>query len=406
VPQEVGGFSGGENSPATHRVNFQLRDGSIVDFQAYFLAIGENAAEDVMRGFEVTAWYLNELDLLDEDVLTFAVGRAGRFPDIEDGGPRWYGVLCDANAPELRSWLYTNIFKLSPAQLAELDIELFQQPGGRTQGAENLMNLTADYYGGQARTNARKLWYIARMIDNKPGFSREGRPVYADFSDTVHVSGAELAFVPGLALLIGLDAGLNPAAVFCQRMPNGQWRVIDELIGETGTGATRFGEMLARRLKDRYAEARTIRGYADPSAADGNDKRAGELSWIQIVESKAGIRIAPAQTNRLVPRIDAVTLPLTRMIDGQPGLLLSPLCVVLREGFNSSYRFRRVKPGVEEYHDEPEKNAASHPHDALQYVVMGGGEHSAVFDRKEAGARARRSVQHEHEWDPLTAGGA
>jgi hypothetical protein len=93
------------------------------------------------------------------------------------------------------------------------------------------------------------------------------------------------------------------------------------------------------------------------------------------------------------------------MIDGQPGLTLSPRCILVREGFNSSYRFRRVRPGVEEYHDEPEKNEASHPHDALQYVCLGAGEHAAVFDRKEQRARAQRSVQHEHEWNPLEVGG-
>ena len=32
----------------------------------------------------------------------------------------------------------------------------------------------------------------------------------------------------------------------------------------------------------------------------------------------------------------------------------------------------------ERYHDEPNKNAYSHPHDALQYAMCGGGEVRAL----------------------------
>ena len=30
--------------------------------------------------------------------------RVGRFPSIRDGGPSWYGVMCDTNAPEEDHW--------------------------------------------------------------------------------------------------------------------------------------------------------------------------------------------------------------------------------------------------------------------------------------------------------------
>ena len=49
----------------------------------------------------------------------------------------------------------------------------------------------------------------------------------------------------------------------------------------------------------------------------------------------------------------------------------------LAEGFRGRYQFRRVKisGSAERYHDEPDKNEYSHPHDAVQYVataVFGG----------------------------------
>ena len=44
---------------------------------------------------------------------------------------------------------------------------------------------------------------------------------------------------------------------------------------------------------------------------------------------------------------------------------------MLRKGFLGRYQYRRVKiaGSAERYHDEPEKNEYSHPHDALQYVA-------------------------------------
>ena len=406
-PREAGEWSGAENAPAAHRINYQLADGSLVDFVADFVAIGDNAAEEVLRGYEPTAFYLNELDTLREDVFTYAAGRTGRFPPVSDCGSRWHGIIADLNAPELHNWTHRAFFAPSPSALKEMGIVLFRQPGGRSPGAENLQNLTADYYERQAKLNALRPWYVTRMVDNKPGYSRDGKPVYLqEFNDSLHVATEPLEFIPGLALQIGLDAGLSPAAAFCQRMPNGQWRVLRELVAEPGTGAVRFGNDLAKFLKDHFPLARTITGYADPSSDSGNDKKAGEKSWQQIVATRAGIRIQSAPTNVPTTRWEGVRLPLTRLIDGQPGFLLSPECPKLREGFNATYRFKRVRPNEEVYHEEAEKNDASHIHDALQYVVGAGGEHRAVHERHEAQVKAIQRAQHIHEWDPLNQGAA
>jgi hypothetical protein len=43
----------------------------------------------------------------------------------------------------------------------------------------------------------------------------------------------------------------------------------------------------------------------------------------------------------------------------------------LRKGFNGEYKRRRLQiSGEEIYSETPEKNAVSHPHEALQYAVM------------------------------------
>lgn len=412
MPRDAGEFTGAENAPAKHVVDFVLPDGSLVRFQIDFIAIGENAAEDVMRGYEPTAFFLNECDLLAEDVYTFARGRVGRYPDMSEGGPSWYGVVADCNAPELNAWLYQRVFLDKPADADDPDAERFsqygvllRQPSALSPEAENIPNLPPGYYAKQRRGQPR--WYIARMIENKPGYSRAGKPIYPEFNDQLHVADHILQPIPGLALKIGLDAGGTPAACFGQRMPNGQWRIYRELTTEAKsvTGALRFADMIAKCLHENFEGITEIQAWADPSAAYGADKHAGEASWIEIVSARAALRVDPAPTNQQLPRWEAVRRPLTMLIDaGVPALLLSPACPVLREGFNSGYRFRKLA-GVdtERYSTEVDKNEYSHPHDSLQYLLSAGGEDIEIRGRAAAQEQdlASRIRDAQHDWNPL-----
>ena len=399
-PREEGDFVGSENAPSRHVVNVANPDGSVTNLWMDFIAIGDNAAEDVLRGYEPTGFYLNECDLMAREVLTFAAGRVGRYPDMAEGGPTWAGVLMDLNAPELGNWAYDDFFTASAAELAAKQVALYRQPSGFSPDAENLANLPEGYYAWQASIN--EPWYVRRMIENKPGHSRAGQPVYPEFSDPVHVPEASIAPKPDLPLVIGLDAGLNPAAVFGQRLPNGQWVILRELVGEPGTGAKRFGGMLSRFLHDHFAGFEQVLAWADPSAAYGVDKQTDEQTWIEIVAAETKIRVRGAPTTVPTARWEAVRLPLTRLIDGMPGMLVSPDCKIIREGFNASYRFRKIAGGVVRYSEEAEKNHASHPHDALQYLCSGGGEDAEIRGRgeREKDRRKRMPTQAE-DYNPL-----
>jgi hypothetical protein len=398
IPKDQGEWTGAENAPAKHVIRFALPDGSEVLFQVDFIAIGENAAEDVMRGYEPTAFFLNELDLLSEEVYTFARGRTGRYPDMSEGGPTWHGILADCNAPERSSWLYENIFQ----KVKDLpDVNLLIQPSGLSDAAENLENLPPNYYTGQM--SGQPAWYVARMIKNIPGFSREGKPVFMEFNDDLHFAGCALAPVPGLPLRIGIDGGGSPACVIGQKLDNGQWLILDELVCEQGTGAMRAGRDLARLLADRYPGWRIVKGWADPASQYGADDKMGEKSWMEIFATEAGMTVVPAPTNSLLPRLEAVRLPLTRLIDGKPELLLSSRCPVLHEGFNSGYQYRKMQvPGATRYTEEPDKNKFSHPMDALQYLLSAGGEDLEIRGRKEQDLNRLRHVRHQTDWDPFT----
>ena len=86
-----------------------------------------------------------------------------------------------------------------------------------------------------------------------------------------------------------------------------------------------------------------------------------------------------APTNNIVPRLESVREPLKRLVDGKPAFNLDKSCNVLRKGFNGGYKYKTVTySGETKLALEPDKNQYSHPHDALQYMMMGGGEYKIV----------------------------
>lgn len=402
VPREAGDFAGPENAPATHRITFQPGDGTLVELVVDFVGIGENAAEEVLDGYEPTLFVLDAANLLQRDVFTFAVGRTGRFPDMVDGGPRWHGVLIVCNAPQFTSWLYQDLMRKPREELAAMGVDVFMQPSGFDPAAENLENLPAGYYAHQAKLNPR--WYVDRLLKNLPGFDRSGRAIYADeWDDARHVSASVLQPEEGLPLLLGVDGGGSPACVFGQRGPR-QLRILHELVAQQGTGPTRFGEMVARELHERFPKCRVIRGWADPATTYGGDREREGETWLELFCAASGLVLRPAPTNAPSARWEAVRGPLTRTSADGPGFLLSASCYVVREGFASGYRLKRVAGTEDKFHDEAEKNRYSHPHDALQYLALGAGEFLEVLDRhRQRGLSS--AVRQVEDYDPLAIGG-
>ena len=391
IPRELGKWTGPEERAATHKVTLRCPDGGLLYFQHDFVAIGDQAAEDALRGYEPTVFYLNEADLLSEDVFTYAVGRAGRYPEEHHGGSSWFGILMDFNAPDVDHWLYRLCVEQPPPGLA-----YFRQPGGLEPGAENVHRLPPGYYQGQIAANAHRPDYVRRMVHAQWGYSRHGAAVFPEFADGRHVAPAPLEPIPGQAIVVGADAGRTPAAVFLQRDAEGQWRCLAELVAE-GVGANRFGRLLARFAAERFPGCWCV-GWGDPAAAHATQD--GESSWLRLVAAASGIafRPAPVPDNNLTVRLEVVRRALSGSLDeGRPEFLLSPDCRMLRKGFNSGYRFRRLQiAGVERYDDKPEKNEFSHVHDALQYALLGAGEYQVVMARQamRRGALAPQIASH------------
>lgn len=385
IPQDAGEWSGGGGRAARHCITYDtIRDGCRipVHFEAIFAALGDQKVEDFMRGFEVTSFWFNEMDLLNEEVLTLGLGRIGRYPraaDIKDRLPYRSFITGDLNAPDIDSWFYKTFEEDKPQGYA-----LYKQPGGRSARAENLHNLKAGYYADQVRLNAHKKKWIKRFVDALYGPSDDGQPIYEEYSDEIHLAREPIKARKGVPIRIGLDAGMQrPAGVIVQWLPTGQWLVLREVVPGR-MGAKRFAELLKREIAETVEEAGGAPvgpAYADPAGFAGADHESDQYSWSETVAAELGIHIEPAPSNEVSLRLDAVRDELTYMIDPHtPAMQVSPGCKMIRKGFASHYRYGvQIVAGNRRTSDKPEKNDFSHPHDALQYVVLGSkGRHGVI----------------------------
>lgn len=361
VPQHVGEWQG--EGPPTHRIS--TSDG--VECEVLFLAL--DRPEDIRKllSLELTAAWINEAREVPKAILDGLTGRVGRFPPVRDGGCIEPQILLDTNAPDTDHWWYRLAEEERPQGYA-----FFRQPGGRDVAAENVPNLPPSYYE-RAVAGKTEDW-IKVYIDAQYGYVRDGKPVYPEFLDSLHVRAFEVS--SGHPIRVGLDFGLTPAAVIGLRDSRGRWRIRSEVVTED-MGATTFADELGRHLRERY-EGHPIEAITGDPAGDQR-AQTDETTVYDVLKAKK-IFAKPAPTNDFVIRRDAVGNLLSRLVDGEPAMLIHPDCAVLRRAMTGGYCLRRLQlVGREMYRDVPDKNAFSHVAEAVQYLVLGGGEGRAVI---------------------------
>jgi hypothetical protein len=378
-------------SGMTHAVRF-----GDVRMEVMFRSLDRPGDVKKLLSLELTGAWFNECREMPKAIVDAMGDRVERFPPQRLGGCSWAGVIMDTNPPDTDHWWYRLAEEEQPRGWA-----FFRQPGGlrdlgeKAEGqrfvpdprAENLANLPEGYYAkrmaGKPADHVR-VYYCAQY-----GSVQDGRPVFPEFHPSVHVAREPLRAVPGSCLHVGLDFGLTPAAVFGQREPGGRWLWLGELVAED-MGMTRFARELHRVLAERWPGLEVL-VHGDP--AGGQRSQVDERTPFDILRA-GGVDARPAPSNDPLLRREAVALPLTRMVDGGPGLLVDSRCRVLIKGMSGAYRYRRVElAGEERYRDEPDKNRYSHVCDAAQYLMIGAGEGGAVLGRSD-GPRPARAENH------------
>jgi hypothetical protein len=309
-----------------------------------------------LLSLELTAAWVNEGREVPLAVIKALKGRVGRFPAVRDGGCVDPGIIMDTNPPDEESWWW-EMFENDPAH----NVVLFKQPSGLSPEAENVKNLPAKYYENLSEGEDEA--FINVYVHGKYGFVRDGKPVYPDYNDEVHCTTFEIN--PDLPIKRGWDFGLTPACVFTQVSASGRFLVFDEMVAED-LGISRFSDAVLLHCSETYPNAE-FEDYGDPAGKQRAET--DEKTCFQVLHGK-GINIKSGKQS-VTLRIECVNKPLNTLLEGKPQLLVHPRCKVVRRGFQGRYQYKRVKitGAAERYHDKPDKNDFSHPHDALQYVA-------------------------------------
>lgn len=207
----------------------------------------------------------------------------------------------------------------------------------------------------------------------------EGKPVYADFNDLLHVTQIEPQFHIGLPLLLGWDSsGLTPAVVLAQ-LQEERLVVFKEIIG-AGMGAHRFVPLVAETIKTMFPqmgdlETHTI-SFFDPAGFKKNEVT--EQTYIQAMMAGGFKRVFPGPVT-WNKRTEAVTQRLTGLAKGQSKFVVYEKdCPTLIAGFRGGYRYSEKILDKEPDRPQAVKDIHSHPHDALQYLCGGLKNHTST----------------------------
>lgn len=351
-----------------------------IDLEVLFLALDREEDQKKLLSLELTFAWLNECREISKAVVDTLTSRVGRYPSKMQGGPTWFGILADTNAPDVENWWYRMAEEAKPEGW-----DFFRQPSGLSPGAENVENLPRNYYknllAGKEDSDWAKVYVHAEYA-----FLVEGKPVFPQYKDSYHCSANALEPVPGLPLLIGSDFGLTPAAAIAQVDASGSIRIIDEYVTDN-TGIVRFAEGLSRYIAVNYPDHIVRAGWGDPA---GNQRSfSDEKTALQIMKEHTKWEWRPAPgDNTWGLRLESVRLALQRNIDGNPGLQISPKCRMIRKGFVSGYHYKLSKSNNNAVMVEtPNKNEYSHPAEAVQYLVLGVGGGDAVMGKENRRAR-------------------
>lgn len=339
----------------TYDMAWGLEDGTTVSLEVWFRGLDRPDQVSNLLGGEYSMCFFNEARHISIEIFEAMDGRIGRYPPMKDGvGCTFPCIFMDSNPPDEDHWLY-RVFEMDRID----GYKAFYQPSGLSPEAENLKNLPKDYYQNLAK--GKDDYFINVYVHGKYGYLRSGKPVYPAYNDDVHCK--EIEALARQPLYIGIDFGLTPSCVICQRTAEGILLVLDEITSER-MGIKQFIDVMQPYLAEKYA-GHVVEGYyCDPAGAQSAQTDA--TSPYDVMYDAGIIPEDGLQNPEL--RIESVTNLLNKMIDGKPAIMISYKAKMLRKGFSGAYHYRRLNVSKERYVDRPDKNEYSHIHDALQYL--------------------------------------
>lgn len=350
---------------------FKLPDGTVVHSE--FMLLAADTPDDVRRllSLELSAAWVEEAREVDPEVFSGLQGRVARFPSRAAGGVSYPGVICSMNPPPVGGFWH-KLMTEPPA-----NTEVFSQPaallddGSINPEAENLENLDPSYYDNLIAGKTED--WINVYLKNQFGAGDMGQPLYrASFKKSFHVAKSPLVLVSSSInpLIIGLDNGLQAAAVIGQQDMRGRVNVLGEAYvpeDETMGVESFLDKILIPHLNALFPgfERGKMLVVMDPACFQRSQV---DEKTIAMAVNQRGFATAKASTNDPERRIQAVEGLLTRQIDGAAGVLIDPSCTHLINTLEWGHRWKKTSSGLPS--TQVEKNHFSHTGDAFQYFCL------------------------------------
>ena len=368
---------------ADYRVSEQKIYFHFGDVRSEWLLLPLETPEDQRRllSLQLTMAWMSEAIEMPADLVSPLAGRLGRYPSGALGVPTHFGWIADTNMPTEGSPWHKMMTEEIP------DLQVFIQPGGMEDDAENLewlvqtpetrkLSLDDPEELAQRRAQGRK--YYERFIDmNSPAWCE--RYVHARFGPDpsgTAVFGAcfkmgwhamdELDPAPGRILVVGQDFGRSPCSVITQINAKGQLLVLEEIMADD-IGLEQHIKTALRPtlMQERYLGCQAII-IGDPAGAARSTLF--EISEFDMLRNE-GFAAMKAVTNDIERRLAAVEKFLLGAVFGEPQFLVDKSrCPNLTRALAGEYRFGYNKAGQRK--PTPDKNDASHISDALLYACL------------------------------------
>lgn len=342
---------------------FRLPDGTMVHSDWLLMPLERPEDQRKLLSLNLTSALVEECREVNYSVTAALMGRIGRYPSMSRVKPTWQALMFISNPWAEGSEYHDNFVVDKPDGW-----DFWKMPGGLDVDAENTQYLPEGYY--ERLMDGHSDEWINVHVHGNYGDDPSGQAVYrSTFDASIHLD-YELPVNPMRPILVGIDFGRTAAAVITQEDLHGRLLVFQELTCEN-MGLQKFCEdMLLPTLYEYYPNNRVF-VVGDPAGA-AQSKYVEETAFT-IMEA-LGLECVPAPTNDPATRLRAVEKRLLATRSGEPGFIIDePECPILVKGFLRDYRYKKKKDG--ELVPMPDKNFASHVHDALQYACLGHQSH-------------------------------